>query len=149
MGWIYLANTRLWSSKPKNPPMLKTINHLTINDTKDNQPNNPRKLSCVPMKTTSIPFLLKTVISMEQIGSDMQKYTGWYLWDSIVLWVQCRPWLLPGKLGRHTSGFPWGQGHLCTNLDVIPTTLPSIQAWWTKRSAFHWYDHLAVILCFQ
>ena len=79
MGWIYLANTRLWPSKPKGPSMLRAINHLTINHTEDNQPNNPIKLSWVPMKTTSIPFLLKTVIGMEQIGSDIQKYIGWYL----------------------------------------------------------------------
>lgn len=45
--------------------MLRTINHLTINHTEDNQLNNPRKLIWVPMKTTSILFLLKTMIGME------------------------------------------------------------------------------------
>ena len=31
------------------------------------------------MKTTNLPFLLKTVTGVEQIGSDVQKYTGWHL----------------------------------------------------------------------
>ena len=31
------------------------------------------------MKTASVPFLIKTMIDMEQIRSEDQKYTGWLL----------------------------------------------------------------------
>lgn len=31
------------------------------------------------MKTASVPFLLKTVIAMEQTEAYVQKYTGWHL----------------------------------------------------------------------
>ena len=31
------------------------------------------------MKTANVPFLLKTMIAMEQIEAYVQKYTGWYL----------------------------------------------------------------------
>lgn len=37
------------------------------------------------------------------------------------------------------------QGHLQTNLDVIPENLSSVWAWWTKRSVYLWYDHLAAV----
>ena len=33
------------------------------------------------MKTANIPFPIKTVVNMEQIGSDDQKYTGWHLME--------------------------------------------------------------------
>ena len=42
-------------------------------------------------------------------------------------------------------GFPWAQGYLCTNLDVIPANLPSIWIRLANSSVFHWYDHLATI----
>ena len=44
-----------------------------------------------------------------------------------------------------TLGFPCSQGHLSTNLYVNLVNLPLAQAWWTQRSVFHWYDHLAAI----
>ena len=31
------------------------------------------------MKTANVPFLLKTMIAMEQIEAYVQKYTGWHL----------------------------------------------------------------------
>ena len=99
------------------------------------------------MKTTNLPFLLKTVIGMEQIGSDVQKYTGWHLsgLNGFVGPIYDPGFHQPGWLGRCTLGFPWAQGHLCTNSDVTPVYLPSIWAQWTQRSVFHWYDHLATI----
>ena len=42
MGWIYLTNTRIWLSKPKGPLCWEQLNH-----TKDNPPNNSRKLGWV------------------------------------------------------------------------------------------------------
>ena len=108
------------------------------------------------MKTTNLPFLLKTVIGMEQIGSDVQKYTGWHLsgLNGFVGPIYDPGFHQPGWLGRCTWGFPWAQGHLCTNSDVTLSFyhqyftiryLPSIWAWCTQRSVFHWYDHLAAI----
>ena len=76
------------------------------------------------MKTTNLPFLLKMVIGMEQIGSDVQKYTGWHLkgLNGFVGPIYDQP----GWPGRCTLGFPWAQCHLCTNSDVTPVNLPSI-----------------------
>ena len=51
----------------------------------------------------------------------------------------------PSVLGRCTLGFPWAQGQLHTNLDVLPANLPSIWARWTRTSVFHWYCHLAAV----
>ena len=99
------------------------------------------------MKTASVPFLLKTVIAMEQIEAYVQKYTGWHLMglNGFVGPIYDPGFHQPGWLGRCTLGFPWAQGHLCTNSDVTPVYLPSIWAQWTQRSVFHWYDHLAAI----
>ena len=56
------------------------------------------------MKTASVPFLLKTVIAMEQIEAYVQKYTGWHLMGlNGFVGPICDP---GGWLGRHTSGFP-------------------------------------------
>ena len=80
------------------------------------------------MKTASVPFLLKTVIAMEQIEAYVQKYTGWHLMglNGFVGPIYDPGFHQPGWLGRCTLGFPWAQGHLCTNSDVTPVYLPSI-----------------------
>ena len=54
MGWIYLANTRIWLSKPKGPLCWKQLNH-----TKNNQPNNIRKPSCVSYEIYQSTIFLK------------------------------------------------------------------------------------------
>ena len=84
---------------------------------------------------------------MEQIGLEDQKYTGWHLTElnGFVGPIYDPGFHQPGWLGRCPLGFPWAQGHLCTNLDMTPANLPSIRTWCTKRSLFHWYDHLAAI----
>ena len=99
------------------------------------------------MKTTNLPFLLKTVTGMEQIGSDVQKYTGWHLTglNGFVGPIYDPGFHQPGWLGRCPLGFPWAQGHLCTNSDVTLVYLPSIWARWTRTSVFHWYCHLAAV----
>ena len=43
----------------------------------------------------------------------------------------------------YTLGFPCSPGHLSAKLGVNLANLPLTQAWWTQRSVFHWYDHLA------
>ena len=97
------------------------------------------------MNNANILFPLNTTISMKQTGSDDQKYwlapngTQWLCGTN--LW----PWLLPQWIGRCILGFPWAQDHVCSNSDMTPSTLPRIQAWWSKRSVFHWSDHLAAI----
>ena len=84
---------------------------------------------------------------MVQIEAYVQKYTGWHLMglNGFVGPIYDPGFHQPGWLGRCTLGFPWAQGHLCTNSDVTPVYLPSIWAQWTQRSVFHWYDHLAAI----
>lgn len=94
------------------------------------------------MKNASISFPLKIVIGTEQIGSDNQKCAGWHLPGPS---VSVGPICGHGWLGRCTLGFPWVQGPLCTNLDVTPANLPSIRAWRTEGSVFHWRDHSAAI----
>ena len=84
---------------------------------------------------------------MEQIWSDVQKYTGWHLTglNGFVGPIYDPGFHQPGWLGRCPLGFPWAQGYFCTNSDVTPVYLPSIWARLTKRSVFHRYDHLAAI----
>ena len=65
---------------------------------------------------------------MEQIWSDVQKYTGWHLTglNGFVGPIYDPGFHQPGWLGRCPLGFPWAQGYFCTNSDVTPVYLPSI-----------------------
>ena len=97
------------------------------------------------MKNSNTSFPLKIAIGMEQIGSGNQKYTRLH---PLELNGFVAPMYGPGFCQDDSGsklGFPWAQGHFHASLDVTPTNLPSAQAWWAKRSVFHWYDHLAAI----
>ena len=88
-----------------------------IDHTKDNQPNNLRKLGWVSYKNCQGTTSLK---DSDWCGTDWIRCTEIYLLAPNRIQWHCGsnlwPWLPPGWLGRCTLGFLWAQGYLHTNL---------------------------------
>ena len=113
---------------------------------KNNESKNTRKLAWVPYEKCQNLISLK---DSDWYGTNWVRQPEIYRVtpnETQQPWrTYLQPWLPPGWIGMCTLGFPCSQGHLNANLDVNLVNLPLTQAWWTQRSVFHWYDHLAAI----